>query len=307
MYKSFAGELQEALKKQHYGIFGKHSAVKVCEWTKKSLTENNVCYKESFYKIKSHQCMEMTPAAGFCNFRCTYCWRKHELNQGADMEGIKIDEPAGIIDGLVQERKKLLIGFKGNDKVDQKKLQEAMSPKHAAISLTGEPTLYPKIGEMIDEFHKRKMTTYLVTNCSRPDVLEKIPEPTQLYLSVTSPTEEAFKRINVPLERGAWSKVQKTLELVPSFSCPTVMRLTMIAGHNMGLGREFAKVVSRAQPRYVEVKSFMLIGGARHRNLTLDNMPKHEELREFSRKLAEETSYSIKDEKADSRVVLLSK
>ena len=43
--------VKEILKKQHYEIAGKneHSAVQICRWTKKSLRDEGVCYKEKFY------------------------------------------------------------------------------------------------------------------------------------------------------------------------------------------------------------------------------------------------------------------
>lgn len=53
MEKSFAN----LLKKQQYGVVGRHSAVKVCEWTKKSLVTGNSCYKQKFYGIQSHRCL----------------------------------------------------------------------------------------------------------------------------------------------------------------------------------------------------------------------------------------------------------
>jgi tRNA wybutosine-synthesizing protein 1 len=48
----------------------------------------------------------------------------------------------------------------------------------------------------------------------------------------------------------------------------------------------------------------MFLGGSRQR-LTMDNMPSHEEVKEFAEKISEETGYRIADEKEDSRVVLL--
>ena len=56
-----------------------------------------------------------------------------------------IDDPAEILDGAVTFRRQLLSGFKGNPDVDKRKWKEAREPKHCAISLAGEPTMYPKI------------------------------------------------------------------------------------------------------------------------------------------------------------------
>jgi len=35
------------LEKQSYEFCGEHSAVKICEWTKKSLRGDGVCYKKN--------------------------------------------------------------------------------------------------------------------------------------------------------------------------------------------------------------------------------------------------------------------
>ena len=43
------------LEKQGYRVVGNNSAVKICNWTKKSLTDKGVCYKEKFYGIKSNK------------------------------------------------------------------------------------------------------------------------------------------------------------------------------------------------------------------------------------------------------------
>jgi len=52
----------ETMEKQQYRIVGdnKHSAVKVCGWTKKMLKGEGGCYKLKFYGIMSHQCLQMT-------------------------------------------------------------------------------------------------------------------------------------------------------------------------------------------------------------------------------------------------------
>ena len=59
-------ELKLLLEKQQYAFIGEHSAIKICEWTKRSLKDQGVCYKEKFYGINSHRCCQMTPAVNFC-------------------------------------------------------------------------------------------------------------------------------------------------------------------------------------------------------------------------------------------------
>jgi hypothetical protein len=39
-------QLRKALEKQNYAVFGRHSAVKICAWTKKALRDEDFCYKQ---------------------------------------------------------------------------------------------------------------------------------------------------------------------------------------------------------------------------------------------------------------------
>ena len=74
------------------------------------------------------------------------------------------------------------------------------NPKHVAISLNGEPTLYSRLGEFLDICHQHGTSTFLVTNGSLPKVIENLrtPLPTQLYVSVDAPNKEVFDRLCKP-------------------------------------------------------------------------------------------------------------
>jgi len=69
------GEVAKLLKKQKYQIVGRHSAVKKCRWLHNSLVQNRHCYKQEWYNIKSHRCLQMTPTVIYCTNRCLSCWR----------------------------------------------------------------------------------------------------------------------------------------------------------------------------------------------------------------------------------------
>ena len=115
--------VKKILKKQHYEIVGKHSALQICRWTKKSLRDEGVCYKEKFYGIKSHLCCQMTPAVMWCPNKCVHCWRAIELTLGDKLNG-KINSPKEIIEGCIKSQRKLLLGFK-IDKNSKKKQHHA--------------------------------------------------------------------------------------------------------------------------------------------------------------------------------------
>ncbi|MGC8812780.1 MAG: 4-demethylwyosine synthase TYW1, partial [Candidatus Aenigmatarchaeota archaeon] len=86
-------------------------------------------------------------------------------------------------------------------------------------------------------------------------------------------------------------------------------RMTLVKGLNFKNPKGYAKLISIAQPDYVEVKAFVFVGGARNpsRGLKLEDMPTMEEIREFAKALAEETNYIESGEHIPSRIVLLSK
>ena len=217
------------------------------------------------------------------------------------------DSPEEIVEGSIKAQFEILSGYKGNPETNQKKFKEALTPRHAAISLTGEPTLYRHIGGLIQAFHRRGFTTFLVSNGTEPSALAKLDEePTQLYISVCAPDEEAFKHVCRPQIPNAWKKLNETLELLSSFKCPTVIRITLVCGLNMKNVKGYAKLIEKANPTYIEPKAYMYVGFSRLR-LGYECMPTHREIHEFATQIAKETSYNIIDESQESRVVLLSK
>lgn len=217
------------------------------------------------------------------------------------------DEPEEVVEGCIKAQMRLLSGYKANPKADAEKFKEALKPRHVAISLTGEPTLYARLGDLIKSFHRRGFTTFLVSNGTLPEALAKLDEePRQLYISTCAPDKKTFQATCRPQTSDAWEKLNETLALLPSFKCPTVMRITLARHLNLKHPELYAKLVEKAQPTYVEPKAYMHVGFSRLR-LTYTNMPPHEEIRDFAISLAEETRYRVLDESKESRVCLLSK
>jgi tRNA wybutosine-synthesizing protein 1 len=131
-------------------------------------------------------------------------------------------------------------------------------------------------------------------------------EPTQLYISVCAPDKEVFRRLCRPQFPSAWAKLNETLGFLPSFRCPTVIRMTLVKGHNMENADGYAELVGIANPTYIEAKAYMHVGFSNLR-LGYEHMPEHKEVYDFASCLAERTGYKIVDESVESRVVLLSK
>ena len=299
-------EFKKILKKQHYAIVGNHSGVKLCHWMRQSLLFNRVCYKQDFYGIESHRCLQMTPSVNQCNHMCLFCWRHQGFTEKNFNE---IDDPKLILDESIKAQMKLITGFKGDNRCDQMKWKEANSPNMLACSLSGEPTLYPRLGEFFEECHKRKITTFLVTNGTNPEALENLnPLPKQLYVSIVAPNKKIYEKICSPLISNGWDKINQTLELLPSLKTRTVIRHTLVKGWNMDekLIKEYAKLDSKANPLFIEPKGYVFVGYSRKR-MNISNMPSYENVKDFSDKLNEELGYNFLMEKSDSRVVLLSK
>ena len=297
-------ELHKILKKQQYAIVGKHSGVKLCHWMRQSLLFKRECYKQTFYGIESHRCLQMTPALSQCTHMCLFCWR----HQGFTEKELKdIDDPKYILDESIESQRKLITGFKGDDRCDQRKWKEANEPNMVACSLSGEPTLYPKLGEFFEACHKRNMTTFLVTNGTNPEALEHLdPLPKQLYVSVVAPNKDVYKKVCSPLISNGWEKLNQTLELLPSLDTRTVIRHTLVQGWNMDdkYIKEYSKLDEKASPLFIEPKGYVFVGYSRKR-MNLSNMPSHENVSHFGRKLANNLGYELAMEKSDSRVVLL--
>ncbi len=298
-------KLKSLLKSQHYELVGKHASLKVCEWTKKSLRNEDFCYKQKFYNIQSHRCVQMTPCTNFCTNLCVFCWRAIDFNQGILMKDF--DEPKKIIEDCIKGHLKKITGFGGNKKADKKKLNEAKNPLHFAISLSGEPTIYPKLKELIKELHKQEKTAFLVTNGMFPERLKDL-RPTQLYISLTAPNEETYKTIDRPIFRDAWQRLLKSLKLMKSLKekTRTTIRITLIKGLNMLSAEQYAELIKIANPTFLEVKAYMWVGFSQKR-LGIENMPSHEEVRNFAMKIGNFCNYKLIDEKKESRVVLLMK
>lgn len=217
------------------------------------------------------------------------------------------DPPEDIVEGCIEEQLKILSGYKGNSKTSPEKYREALTPKHAAISLTGEPTLYSHLDGLIQGFHNRGFTTFLVSNGTVPETLCRLgEEPTQLYISVSAFDRKMFSKVCRPHVPEAWKKLNETLSLLSSFKCPTVIRLTLARHLNLKHPELYARLIEKANPTYVEPKAYMHVGFSRLR-LGFKNMPNHREIQSFAARLADEMGYNILDEASESRVVLLSR
>jgi tRNA wybutosine-synthesizing protein 1 len=108
------------------------------------------------------------------------------------------------------------------------------------------------------------------------------------------------------LLKDGWQRLNRTLELLPSLDTRTVIRHTLVDGWNLGWEKEYARLVEKADPMFIEPKGYVFVGYSRER-MHVQNMPSQEKVRNFSETLSEETGYAILAEQPPSRVVLLGK
>jgi len=300
------------LKKAKYGV-SDHSTVELCHWTKKSFKHEGSCYKHQFYGILTHRCMEFSPAGMYCENRCVYCWRPMEFYDAMNMEVKQVAEPEQILRKLMSERKKLIDGFYGDSRNDNQRLDESLLPTHYAISLSGEPTMYPKLPELIKYLKSLGATKsiFLVTNGQEPDMIQRLQDedalPTQLYLSTNAADYESFIEINKPKYDDSWERWNKTLDMLKNLNTRTVLRITLIRNYNdqKEMIPAFAEMFRKASPHFIEIKSYMHIGRSTNR-LEHENMLEMSEVKKFSEEISKQSKiFSVMDESLVSRISIL--
>ncbi len=294
---------KKTLEKQHYAMIGSHSAVKLCTWTKKSLRDQGVCYKEKFYGIKSHLCCQMSVTINYCDMDCIYCWREHYNEPFTD-----IDDPGQLLEKAIQAQRKLISGFGGFEGTNKDKLRQAADPNQFAISLTGETLYYPHLSQFIKTLKKNGASSFVVTNGMLPEKIEQLEPPTQLYISLDAYNKDLQKQLCKPIHKDAWDRLLRSLDILSRLKSKTrtALRITMIKGMNMDNPGGFAYLIRRADPMFVEVKAYMFVGASRLK-LSMENMPRHHEVKEHAQLIADSCNYKIIDEQEESRVVLLMK
>ncbi|MCS7134864.1 MAG: 4-demethylwyosine synthase TYW1 [Candidatus Aenigmarchaeota archaeon] len=264
------------------------------------------CYKV-LYGIRSHRCIQMTPTLDFCPFSCKFCWRTFGPDRFKAQN--KWDLPQEIIPEIIDAQIKLLSGFGGSPYTPKHLWEEAKKPMHVAISLDGEPTLYPYIAELIKEIKLRGMTAFLVTNGTMPnklyEMIEKKAEPTNLYISVYATNKSDYKMVTNSSLIDEWERVNTSLSLMQEFKeARTVFRMTLVKDLNMKDPEGFAKLINMSQPQFVELKGYSHLGESKLR-LKRENMPTLEELENFAKELQKFTGYIIKAKDLVSRVVIM--
>jgi len=48
---------------------------------------------------------------------------------------------------------------------------EGLAPRHCALSLVGEPIMYPEINHFVQLLHSKQISSFLVTNAQFPEAI----------------------------------------------------------------------------------------------------------------------------------------
>ena len=271
----------KALAKQGYSIVGSHSGVKLCRWTKAMMRGRGGCYKHTFYGIDSHRCMEATPSLA-CSSKCTFCWRAHTNPVGRSWTWAM--EPADeVVQGMLKGHLGMIKACRGIPGVRPERFAEAFRVRHCALSLVGEPIMYPEINRLLDLLHENRISTYLVTNAQHPDAFRALGRVTQLYCSIDASNKEDLKAIDRPLFSDYWERFHACLSELDRrrHELRTVFRLTLVKGMNDAEVAEYAQLVRRYRPGFVEVKGMTFTGGNGSDSMTIKNCPTHAEVADF--------------------------
>ncbi|XP_058566900.1 S-adenosyl-L-methionine-dependent tRNA 4-demethylwyosine synthase TYW1 isoform X2 [Neofelis nebulosa] len=296
--------LREALTKQGYQLIGSHSGVKLCRWTKSMLRGRGGCYKHTFYGIESHRCMETTPSLACAN-KCVFCWRHHTNPVGTEWRW-KMDQPEMILKEAIENHQSMIKQFKGVPGVREDRFEEGMMVKHCALSLVGEPIMYPEINRFLKLLHECKISSFLVTNAQFPVEIRNLKPVTQLYVSVDASTKDSLKKIDRPLFKDFWQRFLNSLKALAAKQQRTVYRLTLVKAWNVDELQAYAELVTLGNPDFIEVKGVTYCGESSASSLTMANVPWHEEVVHFVRELvALIPNYEIACEHEHSNCLLI--
>jgi wyosine [tRNA(Phe)-imidazoG37] synthetase (radical SAM superfamily) len=183
-----------------------------------------------------------------CSFNCVYCHfgltDRHTMNLAGCLKDLPSfdDVVAAVEDAAKSQMEFGYMTFSGN----------------------GEPTLYPRFGELVDEVvrirdsYRRKAKVALLSNSTglvHEDVRESISKIDQPIFKLDAGTEEKFKAINRPVSGVDFSEIVTLLSSVKGIYLQTV--LLEGAPSNVGENdlKAYFEKVSRIGPKEVHIYS----------------------------------------------------
>lgn len=156
--------------------------------------------------------MEMTPSLACAN-KCVFCWRHHTNPVGKEWRW-QVDEPQMLVDQAIANHRSMINTLRGVPGVIPERLADAQKPRHCALSLVGEPIMYPHINRFVRLLHEEGISSFLVTNAQFPQALIDMEPVCQLYVSIDASTAESLKAVDRPLFSDYWERFLASLEAI---------------------------------------------------------------------------------------------
>jgi tRNA wybutosine-synthesizing protein 1 len=148
----------------------------------------------------------------------------------------------------------------------------------------------------------------MVTNAQFPDKIKECKDVTQLYISVDAPTKEALFKVDRPIFKDYWERLLQSIDEINKKGIRTVYRFTLIKEWNMEEIKQYAILIKRGKPKFVECKGVTYSGNSKD-CITMKDVPYHEEVVKFSKSLVEQdeikNDYEICVEHEHSLFVLI--
>ncbi|WAR02429.1 TYW1-like protein [Mya arenaria] len=231
---------------------------------------------------------------------------RHHTNPVGTEWRWQMDDPELVFSGALESHVSMIKQFKGVPGVIAERFAEGLNPAHCALSLVGEPIMYPEINRFVNMLHEKHISTFLVTNAQFPDAITNLSPVTQLYVSVDASTKDSLKKIDRPLFKDFWERFLDSLRALSEKGQRTVYRLTLVKAFNTDEIDNYARLVSIGKPDFIEIKGVTFCGDSKASTLTMGNVPWHEEVVKFVQQFAEELpDYEIASEHEHSNCLLL--
>jgi len=217
-----------------------------------------------------------------------------------------MDPPDQIIDKAIENHHQMIKQMKGVPGVKPERFAEGFRIRHCALSLVGEPIIYPEINKFVGILHSKGISSFMVTNAQFPEKIAALSPVTQLYISVDAATPESLKAIDRPLFKDYWERFIGSIDALSKKGQRTVFRLTLVKGWNMDEIKNYVGLIERGKPDFVEIKGVTYCGGKRP-IIGMKNVPWHQEVIEFSSEVGRQLGgeYEIASEHEHSCCVLL--
>ncbi|EGW14801.1 tRNA wybutosine-synthesizing protein 1-like [Cricetulus griseus] len=182
-----------------------------------------------------------------------HCVCRHHTNPVGTEWRWKVDQPELILKEAIENHQNMIKQFKGVPGLKAERFEEGMEVKHCALSLVGEPIMYPEI-RLLKLLHQHGISSFLVTNAQFPEEIRNLRPVTQLYVSVDASTKDSLKKIDRPLFKDFWQRFLDSLKTLAAKQQRTVYRLTLVKCWNVEELQAYAELVSLGNPDFIEVK-----------------------------------------------------